>query len=113
MSKTHHKKPFKESEIKNVLEGMHDALVDNSPDKVRSPDVVPVECTAYSMQCFKNGHHNNFRIMTIKIVDGAVSSIEYSDPYASFEFMDQLETLTRKACGTLNMTWKDKKCLGQ
>lgn len=72
-----------------------------------------ITCTARTVMCFLNQGHNNFKILTIKIVEGIVKAVEYSDPYASFETLTRIELAENKAIINLNSNWVDKKCLSQ
>lgn len=96
--------------INSLLPDTEDGEEDEFP--LGNLAVVPVTCKAFSVQCEFNQGHNNFRILTLTIVDGVVTDIQKSDCYASFEFIDQLNVLTDKACNLLNMRWKDGSCLG-
>lgn len=104
MSKNNHDKKLKES-VANLQP-------EPDPRDLTDITVVPIDCTAFSMQCFDNNRYNNFRILTLKIVAGIVVDIKYSDPYASFEFIDKFESETRPHLYKLNHEWKDGKCLG-
>jgi hypothetical protein len=98
-------------------EELNDAIGNISADDLTSgasSGYIPqyLDCTAYTVECVKvNGFYNNFRILTLKIVAGVVVDIQKSDAYASFEFIDQLNVITDKACQSLNMHWENGKCL--
>ncbi len=110
MSKPKPKAQPKKEELNDAIGN----IAANDISSLPSPGNLPkyTTCTAYTVECVKvNGFYNNFRILTLKIVGGVVVSIEKSDAYASFEFIDQLNVITDKACQSLNMNWENGKCL--
>ena len=86
------------------------AVKKNKIDTEETQAVEPITCIARSVECYKNQGHNNFRIVTLHIVDGVVTKIERSDPYANFEAEAKLEIANSYAIMNLNNTWQEGKC---
>lgn len=71
----------------------------------------PFDGISFSVQCFENNGHRNFRILTQTIEANEVTHTEYSDPYAIWEAIARLELHIANACLSLNGKWMDKKGL--
>lgn len=68
---------------------------------------------ARSVECFNNQGFRNFRIVTLTVVRGKVERQEYSDPYASFETISQMELANELSIIRLNSAWEAGKTLGK
>ena len=68
---------------------------------------LPSEFTgiAKSVECFWNQGHKDFRIVTLKIVDGVIVDTHLSDAYASFEAIIKLEQQVNSLIIHLNNHW--------
>ena len=60
---------------------------------------------AKSVECFWNQGHKDFRIITLKIVDGVIVDTHLSDAYASFEAIIKLEQQVNSLIIHLNNHW--------
>jgi hypothetical protein len=66
---------------------------------------------ARSIQCYLNNGFNNFRILTLHIEKGKVKTVDYSDPYASFEALVKMELANELSLMHLGNRWADGKTL--
>lgn len=99
----------KDKSLKDAVAGI---LPEPDPSDLTDITVVPFDGIAFSMQCVTNNGHNNFKILTLTIEAGIVVDIKYSDPYASFEFLQKFEEISQPSIHRLNSRWKVGKCLG-
>lgn len=83
-------------------------LTSDDPMPPQFKDVVPFTGLARSLVCFKHmDKFNNFKIVTLHIVEGVVVKQELSDIYANFEAEMKLFLATQASSDNLNRNWKD------
>ena len=83
------------------------AELESQPNMV---DKVSFTGIARTMVCHDHmGQFRNFRNVKLTIVDGIVTKMEMTDPYASFEAISRLDLDMHMASLELNDNWKDGK----
>lgn len=81
-------------------------------DDLNEPEeLMPVKWsgTARSMVCSPQGSFNNFRNVTLEVVNGIVVRMKESQPYALFEASALQEIDITKACDHLSFNYRDGK----
>lgn len=68
-------------------------------------------CVARTVVCYDNSGNRNFRIYTLKIEDGIVTSVQASDPFANFEAIARMELMNEISVNYLNNRWENGKAL--
>lgn len=84
---------------------------DDSPTGYNQGLMGPSKFTgeALAVVCFDNQGFRNFKIAKLEIKDGAVTSVKYGDPYASFEAIGFLELLSQFSVIKCNNSWSHGK----